>query len=270
MLKKVDEKLQMEYYLCMKRIGLFFVLPLVLFFSCASGPPPASTAVQAEPVNQVPATQAAPPAQAEPAVPQAAPQPPAVQPAPPQPAPQPAPPPAPAPAPQPAPQPAPPPAPVTPPPAVNPTPNEEHFDPGSITQEKLEKAKEDVQALIADLNKIIRAKNYNAWRGYLSDSYFEEINSAAFLQEKTDELYRRDQIVAQNLGRDPKKVTKKVLRSPKDYFDNVVVPSRSNDRMDDLAFVTENRVKAYTIDNRGNRVVLYDLEIINGKWKIIN
>ena len=144
------------------------------------------------------------------------------------------------------------------------------FDPASITEEKLATTKADVQALIEDLNRIIKAKNYNAWRGHLSDSYFQGISSPAFLEEKTEELYKRDQIVASNLGRDPKRVQKRVLKTAKDYFDNVVVPSRSNDHMDDIAFVSEDRVKAYTLDNRGNRLVLYDLELIDNKWKIIN
>ena len=147
---------------------------------------------------------------------------------------------------------------------------EKAFDPGTISQERMETARADVQELITNLNRLIRAKNYNAWRGYLADSYFREISSAAFLEEKTEELFRRDQIVAQNMGRDPKLVQKKILRTPKDYFDNVVVPSRSNDRMDDIDFVSENRVKAYTVNNQGQRLVLYDLEIVGNKWKIIN
>ena len=72
------------------------------------------------------------------------------------------------------------------------------------------------------------------------------------------------------MGRNPRLVQKRILRTPRDYFDNVVVPSRSNDRVDDISFISENRVKAYTEDNRGNRVVLYDLEIIDNTWKIIN
>ena len=149
-------------------------------------------------------------------------------------------------------------------------PVEKVFDPATITQEKFTTTKADVKLLIDDLNRIIRAKNYNAWVGYLADSYFQEINSQAFLDDRTEELYKRDQIVASNLGRDPRRVQKKILRTPKDYFDNVVVPSRSNDRMDDIDFVSENRVKAYTVDNRGQRLVLYDLENIDNKWKIIN
>ena len=157
-----------------------------------------------------------------------------------------------------------------PPPVQSAAPVEAVFDPGSITQEMFETTKADVQTLISDLNRIIKARNYNAWRTYLANSYFEEISSKEFLDERTEDLYKRDQIVATNLGRDPKRVQKKILRTPKDYFDNVVVPSRSNDRMDDIDFVSENRVKAYTMDSRGQRLVLYDLELIDSKWKIIN
>ena len=171
-----------------------------------------------------------------------------------------------------APPPEPPPAPPPPPPPVvqNDPPPVQVFDPNSVTEEKYEATKADVQTLIGDLNRIIRAKNYNAWLGYLSESYMKEISSQAFLDERTEELYKRDQIVASNLGRDPKRVQKKILKTPKDYFDSVVVPSRSNDRMDDIDFVTENRVKAYTVDTRGNRLILYDLELIDNQWKIIN
>ena len=170
------------------------------------------------------------------------------------------------------PPPAPPPEPqpvITPEPAPSP-PEQPVFNPKSITEEKFEATKTDVRDFINNLNRIIKAKNYNAWRGFLADSYLGEISSKEFLEERTEELYRRDQIVASNMGRDPKRVQKKILRTPKDYFDNVVVPSRSNDRMDDIDFVSENRVKAYTIDTRGTRLVLYDLEYIDNKWKIVN
>jgi hypothetical protein len=124
------------------------------------------------------------------------------------------------------------------------------FDPGSITREKFESAKMEVQTFIEDLNRIIRARNYNAWIGFLSDSYFTEISSQAFLEEKTEELYKRDQTVASSTGRDPSRVTKRILRTARDYFENVVGPSRSNDHVDDIAFVSDNRVKAYTLDSR--------------------
>ena len=144
------------------------------------------------------------------------------------------------------------------------------FDRSTISEETYTTAKTEIQSLIADLNRIIRDRNYRGWVSNLADSYFREISSSAFLGERTEELYRRDQVVAHNLGRDPRQVEKKILRTARDYFDNVVVPSRSNDRLDDIDFVSEKRVKAYTIDIRGNTLVLYDLEVIDGKWKIVN
>lgn len=162
------------------------------------------------------------------------------------------------------------PPPLPPAPPVVEAPPAPAFDPANVTEELYETTKADVQAFIGELNRIIRAKNYNAWRAHLAESYFEMISSGSFLEERTEDLYKRDQIVASNLGRDPKRVQKKILRTPKDYFDNVVVPSRSNDRMDDIDFITENQVKAYTIDNRGNRLVLYDLEYLDGNWMIVN
>ena len=223
----------------MKQICVLLLVPIILVMSCGSEP----TKVEQTPVETSPPVVAVQPA--TPVVP--APEP--VQSTPPQTVPEPE------------------PAPKT---VESAPPPEKVFDPATITEEKFTITKADVNALIENLNKIIRARNYNAWVGYLADSYFEEISSRAFLTEKTEELYKRDQTVASNMGRDPKRVQKKILRTPKDYFDNVVVPSRSNDRMDDIAFVSDNRVKAYTVDTRGQRLILYDLENIENKWKIIN
>jgi len=142
------------------------------------------------------------------------------------------------------------------------------FDPGSISVERYEAAMAEVQALIEELNRIIRVRNYDAWRGHLADSLFREISSQAFLDERSEELFRRDQIVARNMGRNPDLVQRRVLRTAMDYFTHIVVPSRSNDRVDDIEFVSENQVRAITVDARGNRLILYNLEIIDGRWRI--
>ena len=246
---------------------------MLLFLSCGNGPQPADTTLQVEPVRASEPVQTPPPVQSLP------PEPAPVQSPPPEPEPQVVQIPVPEPEPEPQVVQSPPPEPEpqviqSPPPEPQPViavvPEENVFDPGTITQEKFDTTKADVQNLIQDLNRIIRARNYNAWRTYLADSYFEVISSRAFLDERTEDLYKRDLIVASNLGRDPRRVQKKLLRTPKDYFDNVVVPSRSNDRMDDIDFVSEKHVKAYTVDSRGNRLVLYDLRLVDNKWKIIN
>jgi hypothetical protein len=61
-----------------------------------------------------------------------------------------------------------------------------------------------------------------------------------------------------------------VLKSLEDYFLYVVVPSRANDRVDDIEFIGQNRVKAYTITSKGQRLRLYELEKTAGNWNIVN
>ena len=151
-----------------------------------------------------------------------------------------------------------------------PAPVEQVFNPGRITSEQYQTAMTEVQALITELNRIIRARNFNAWVDHLAEPLYREISSQAFLDERSEELFRRDQIVAQNMGRNPASVQRRVLRTAMDYFTHIVVPSRSNDRVDDIDFVSDNQVIAFTIDPRGNRLILYNLEKIDGRWKIIS
>ena len=155
-------------------------------------------------------------------------------------------------------------------PAAPPPPPVAVFDAERARQERYDTVMEDVTNLIANLNRIIRARDYNSWRNYLSDSFFEHISSQAFLESTTEDLFRRDQAVAAAMGRDLRTVQRRVLRNARDYFDHIVVPSRSNDRVDDIDFISDNRVRAFSVDTRGNRVILYDLELINGNWLIVN
>ncbi|MCL2094066.1 MAG: hypothetical protein FWH12_07720 [Treponema sp.] len=164
----------------------------------------------------------------------------------------------------------PPPSPGPSPQAVAPSPPEPAPQTLEVSEEMYQTTMADIQALVADLNRIIRARNYNQWVAYLSESRLAQISSAAFLEETTNDLHRRNQMMAQAMGRNPNQVERVVLRSPRDYFDHVVVPSRQNDRVDDISFVTDRRVIAYTVDNRGVRLILYDLEMINNRWLIVN
>ena len=141
----------------------------------------------------------------------------------------------------------------TPPPAPSNTPA---FDPSSISQEEKDTAKNEIQHLIQELNGIIRARNYNAWVSYLDPDYFTVISSAEYL----DRISKSTVLVKQKI----------ILKSAQDYFIHVVVPSRTNDRVDDIEFVSQNRVKAYTINNKGERLRLYDLERTENEWKIVN
>jgi len=156
-------------------------------------------------------------------------------------------------------RPSPPPPPPPPPPQQGPVRQPEPaatFDPSSISQAEKDTAMQEIQQLTQRLNGIIRAKNYNTWVTYLSPDYLATINSRRFL----DEISKSPVLVKQNI----------VLNSAYDYFNHVVVPARANSRVDDIEFISQNRVKAYTIDAKGNKIRLYDLEKTGAGWKIIN
>jgi len=130
------------------------------------------------------------------------------------------------------------------------------FDPSSISQAEKDTAMQEIQQLTQRLNGIIKAKNYNSWVSYLDSSHLTTINSREFLEG----VSKSPAMVKQNI----------VLNSAYDYFIHVVVPSRANSRVDDIEFISQNRVKAYTIDSKGNKLRLYDLEKTGAGWKIIN
>jgi hypothetical protein len=128
------------------------------------------------------------------------------------------------------------------------------FDPSSITPELYRETKEDIGKFISNLNMIIRAKMYNEWLAYLDEEYYNFINSPEYLRDMSNAGILQARRI--------------VLTNAHDYFMNVVVPSRSNDRVDDIEFISENRVKAITME-RGRRIILYELEKRNNVWKII-
>ncbi|MDR2343061.1 MAG: hypothetical protein LBD86_00840 [Spirochaetaceae bacterium] len=128
------------------------------------------------------------------------------------------------------------------------------FDPDSVTPEVYENTKQAIFHFIQGLNSIIKHRRYSAWTQYLDTDYYQYINSPYYLQE----LSKSGTLVARKI----------VLSNAYDYFMHVVVPSRSNDRVDEIEFVSETRIKAISIEN-GNRVIIYDLEKTQDSWKIV-
>jgi hypothetical protein len=128
------------------------------------------------------------------------------------------------------------------------------FDPNTVTPELYYETKENIAHFINDLNVIIKSKNYNKWLTYLDDDYYAYISSPEYLQRvSTSGILQSKGIVLSNVY---------------DYFINVVVPSRSYGRVDDIEFISENRVKAITL-NKMQRLLLYDLEKTQNGWKIV-
>ena len=58
-----------------------------------------------------------------------------------------------------------------------------------------------------------------------------------------------------------------VLKSLRDYFNNVVVRSHLQAVLDDIQFLDETHVKAIALV-QGTPVILYYLVRVNGQWKV--
>ncbi len=122
-----------------------------------------------------------------------------------------------------------------------------------VSEEVYEQTFGEVEQTIARLNTIIQQRDFEAWKSYLTEEYEEEYSDPETLAQWSESpLLQRNEIT---------------LRSLEDYFNFVVVPSRSNARLDDLEFVDENTVEAY-MNVRGRRALLYLLENEDGVWKI--
>jgi hypothetical protein len=146
---------------------------------------------------------------------------------------------------------------------------EEVFDPQNVSQEDYNTTIQNIQEMIVKLNNIVRAKNFDIWVSYLADSSVAKINSQEFLNERANDLHKKNISNAAIRGQDISRVRRITFRKPRDYFDYVVVPSHTNDHVDEIAFSSQTQVTAYTRDEKGQRLILYDLENINGQWKII-
>lgn len=151
-----------------------------------------------------------------------------------------------------APEPAPPaPAPVveTPPPAPEPAAG------FPVSKEKKAASLTEIRALVAKLNGIIAQKNFSEWKTYLDQAYVTYYSDPVRLKEYSAQPFLKQFNVK--------------LKTLEDYFKFVVVASRAdgNDRVDDIAFEDENRVKVFSVvDNEP--LLLYLLKLYGKEWKI--
>jgi hypothetical protein len=128
------------------------------------------------------------------------------------------------------------------------------FDPNSVTSEQKQETLEDIREVIARLNRIISERDFETWKSYCTEEYIDHWSSTEELQRYSDApVLKRAGIV---------------LKSLYDFFIYVVYPSRQNVKVDDIEFLSYNRVRVYMIGARGERLIVYDLEKIDGTWKI--
>ena len=112
--------------------------------------------------------------------------------------------------------------------------------------------KTEMEIIVDKLNHITATKDYAQWLTFLSDEYKRYYSQTATLNKVSEAL--------------PVKGIK--LKSLKDYFTYVFVPSRQNVRVEDIKFVSPTRVNV--IMKQANVSLLgYSLENIDSSWKLI-
>lgn len=122
-----------------------------------------------------------------------------------------------------------------------------------VSVEVYERTFSEIEETIEELNRVIQARDFRRWQGYLTKEYIDTYSDPLTLRELSETpILQRNNIVLTNL---------------RDYFDWVVVPSRANARLDDLRFVRNNQVEAI-MEVRGQRVILYQLTNVDGDWKV--
>ena len=110
----------------------------------------------------------------------------------------------------------------------------------------------EMEKIVENLNRITASKDYSQWLKLLSEEYKQQYSQALTLQKVSEAL--------------PVKGIK--LKSLRDYFTYVFVPSRQNVRVDDIKFVSPTRVDV--IMKQANvSLLVYGLENIDGTWKLI-
>lgn len=126
------------------------------------------------------------------------------------------------------------------------------FEGVTITKETYDQTKTEMEKIVENLNRITASKDYSQWLKFLSEEYKQQYSQALTLQKVSEAL--------------PVKGIK--LKSLKDYFSYVFVPSRQNVRVDDIKFVSPTRVDV--IMKQANvSLLVYGLENIEGTWKLI-
>lgn len=111
----------------------------------------------------------------------------------------------------------------------------------------------EVQEVVAALTRIISSGDYDGWLSYLTEEFVDSRSSAAFLADASKApILKKNGIV---------------LKSLRDYFNNVVVQSHLQATLDDIQFLDETHVKAIA-RVQGTAVILYYLVHEGGRWKV--
>jgi len=113
----------------------------------------------------------------------------------------------------------------------------------------------EIEEFIGNLNSIIQKGAFQEWKKYLTPEFIKDKSDRQTLKELSQQpILKKYNIVLEDLS---------------DYFKWVVMPSRSNVRLDKIFFLDEQTVRAIMyIENEP--VILYSLKKVDDTWKIGN
>ncbi len=121
----------------------------------------------------------------------------------------------------------------------------------TVSFDDFQRDKTDILAVIADLDKSMKNRDYTLWRSYLTPGSISYWSNKLNLQ-----------VIATKL---PKKGI--ALRSLGDYFTNVFIPSRMGRNVNEIRYISRTEVKAVEVQDNKD-IIYYEFEKINNRWLV--
>ena len=121
----------------------------------------------------------------------------------------------------------------------------------SVSFDDFQRDKADILAVIADLDKSMKNRDYALWRSYLTPGSISYWSNKLNLQ-----------IIASKL---PKKGV--MLRTLSDYFTNVFIPSRMGRNVNEIRYISRTEVKAVEVQDNKD-IIYYEFEKIDNRWLV--
>jgi hypothetical protein len=123
----------------------------------------------------------------------------------------------------------------------------------AVTKEVYNRTFGEIRAVIDELNAHIARGEYEGWLEHLTDNYIRETSRQEYLDRwKEDPELKQRGIV---------------LRTLHDFFQYRVVPTRTRAELDEIQFVDDSHVCAYTV-LKGEKYLLYYLVKTDTGWKV--
>ena len=129
-----------------------------------------------------------------------------------------------------------------------------HKNQFSVSKEVYDKTFDEILQFIKKIDELIKTSNYDQWKANLTADFMTRYSDQGFLMELSQKPYLKERNI--------------ILKSLHDYFINVFIPSRIENRLDKIEFIGENRVKAISVISDVPYIVYLLEKDENNQWKI--